>query len=686
MRLSRIILILASVLLATTQTFAASVSFATAAVYGSGAIGANAIAVADVNGDGYPDIVVATNDGVGVLLNNADGSGTYASVVDYPTGGTFSAGLAVVDVNGDGFPDIVVTNMCLNTPPACYGVAVLINNTDGTFQSPVGYDSGGLETGGIAVGDVNGDGLPDLVLTSNCQEFTCAGGELTLLLNIGGGQFGTSIELSDAKGPVTLGDMNGDGILDLITPAGVMLGVGDGTFGAANGQVAGGGANAIAVGDINHDGKLDVVSALPTGVAVQLGNGDGTLGSATYYKKTGGQNPLSVTIADFNGDNNPDIAVANECSSLALQPPLNEVTCKGYAYVGVLPGNGDGTFQSVVTLNTFGGLATSVAVGDANGDTKPDIFVSSACAFGGGNSVVLCTNGGTVSVLLNNFYAGTTTKLVSSLNPALVGQSVTFTATITSSSAIPDGSPVTFTDGGNTLGTSNTVSGVATWTTSFSLIARHSIVASYPGDLYHKPSSAMVGEQINGYPTTTALSSGPNPSNYGQSVTFIAVITGTGSLTPTGTVTFKNGTGTIGLVTLDNTGTATLMTTKLPLGTANVTAYYNGDSSNAKSTSNLVMQTVNQAQLMITVTSNKNPSNPGQGVRFTATITSNGSIPGGTVTFSYNGSPLGTINLASGTASLTTSSLPAGPDLVTASFTGNADYSSASGSITQNVN
>jgi Bacterial Ig-like domain (group 3)/FG-GAP-like repeat len=575
MRVSRMILVLASVALAGVQAFGVrTVGFATTVKYDSGAAGANSVAMADVNGDSFPDMVVATNSGVSVLLNNGDG--TFALSTTYETLGTFSNAVAVADINNDGNLDIVVTNECLD-PTTCSGVAVLLGNGDGTFQSAVGYNSGGLETGGLAVADINGDGSVDLVLVSNCQLQTCAGGKLSLLLNKGDGTFGKPLLLSEATGPVAIGDVNGDGIPDLVTDGGAMLGAGDGTFSAPNGSLVGG-AVSIALADLNGDGKLDVVAAVPRGVAVQLGNGDGTF-QAPAFLKPGGLFPLSVTVGDFNGDGKPDVAVADECTV------LTHGACAGVGTVGVLAGNGDGTFLPVVIFNAGGTIATSVAAADVDQDGKLDLVVSNACT-----SATSCTDG-VLGVLINNFLAPVTVQLGSSENPAIIGDSVTFTATLTSAPAVPDGSPVTFTDGATTLGTSNTVNGVATWTTSFTSKGGHMIKASYGGDLYHKAAARPLVETVNPYPSTTTVSSSPNPSTFKQAVMITATVSSAEAGGPTGTVTFKSGTLVLGSATLSG-GMATLTTTKLQSGTDTITATYHGDTQSAASTGSTT-QTVN---------------------------------------------------------------------------------------------
>ena len=284
---------------------------------------------------------------------------------------------------------------------------------------------------------------------------------------------------------VAVADVNGDGKPDLLVTDGaglvdVLLGNGDGTFQVERQYASGGNiSESLAVADINGDGKLDLlvadVAGTVGGVGVLLGNGDGTFQSAVTY----GSSVFSVAVADINGDGEPDLLVANWCGPY----------CAGS--VGVLLGNGDGSFQAAVNYGSGGSQPVSVAVADVNGDGKPDLLVANLCV-----SKSNCANG-TVGVLINTGTKPTKTALVSSPNPSNFGQLVTFTATVTSTGKGAPTGTVSFFDGTTNLGTSPlNSSGVATFMISTLTVGTHSITAMYNGDANFEPSTSPVLKQV----------------------------------------------------------------------------------------------------------------------------------------------------------------------------------------------
>ena len=196
--------------------------------------------------------------------------------------------------------------------------------------------------------------------------------------------------------------------------------------------------------------------------------------------------------------------------------------------------------------------------------------------------------------------------------------------------------------------------------------------------------SAVVFLSTSGFRTFTNLSSGLNPSIYGQAVSFIATARSTGPNAPVGTVTFKNGTAWLGNVTL-NGGVATLTTSGLPTGTLSITARYNGDPDSVKSTSATLIQQVNPASSTTTIKSSVNPSVGGQLVTFTATVSSTTAIPRGTITFKANGEVLGTVALVGQKASIATSAFSHGGSWITALYNGTSNFLGSKASLTQTV-
>jgi large repetitive protein len=274
--------------------------------------------------------------------------------------------------------------------------------------------------------------------------------------------------------------------------------------------------------------------------------------------------------------------------------------------------------------------------------------------------------------------APTATSLSSSANPSTLGQKVTFTATVSSASPNPGG-PVNFLDGATSIGSSTlNAGGTANLSTSALTFGAHTITAVYQGDTNHATStSALLSEQIV-VPSTEALSSSANPAVYGVNVVFTARITGSASKSATGSIVFRDGASTLGTSVLDATGTATFDPPSLAVGSHTISASYVGDTSYASTSANLV-QTIQNATTRISLAGGTNPATYLTPETFTATVTGNGGIATGTVTFTEAGALIGMATLnSSGVAQFTTSTLAPGTHTVVANYVGDPNIGASS--------
>ena len=215
------------------------------------------------------------------------------------------------------------------------------------------------------------------------------------------------------------------------------------------------------------------------------------------------------------------------------------------------------------------------------------------------------------------------------------------------------------------------------------------MTATYGGDTNFLTSAGTVTQIVNQDSTTTKLASSANPSVYGQTVTFTATVSAAspGSGTPTGSVTFYDGTTDLGTGTLSS-GTASFTISTLAVGANSITGVYSGDSNFMTSTSAALSQTVKQASTTTSVVSSLNPSVAGQAVTFTATVSpvSPGSgTPTGTATFMDGSTMLGTTVLSGGTASFTTSALAVGTHSIKVVYSGDANFNTSKSSVLSQV-
>jgi len=269
------------------------------------------VSLADVDGDGNLDAITTDILAGDLNVTFGDGKGNLHGGKRLLVGGVQSTYIvAVADLNGDSIPDIVGTTNS--------GIFVIMGKGSREFAKAVTFGSGGQSPYGIAVGDLNHDGIPDLVVANNGADQPPYNYNVAVLLGKGDGTFGRPMRYHGGVRPwqLVLGDFNGDGNLDLaVVPIDgrnrilVMLGKGDGTFSPPKSYRAGIAPHAIVAADFNGDGKLDLAVAAAN-VAVLLGNGDGTF-QPPIDLRAPGHHPTELVVADFTRDGKPDIGAVN---------------------------------------------------------------------------------------------------------------------------------------------------------------------------------------------------------------------------------------------------------------------------------------------------------------------------------------------------------------------------------------
>jgi len=459
------------------------------------------------------------------------------------TGATPDA-IATGDFNGDGIQDAVVANAGDGT------LTVMLGNGDGTFTTGTPINVGGKPTG-IVAGDFNNDGNLDLAVVDNQN------GKVLIYLGNGDGTFTAGATITTGGNPfgIAVGDLNLDGNLDLaVTVDGtnttaILLGNGDGTFTVGTPVTGGNSPRGIVIADFNNDGDPDIATTnFSNGtVSVVMGAGDGTFTNATNSPFTVGTGPIALAAGDFNSDGDIDLAVANQGantvdillgggggnfaltgSPLAVDSQPSAIVAAdfdgdgtidlltanaGAGTVSFLSNNGNATFAAAVPITAGTGVDALAAV-DLIGAGRPDLIVADGGAASAG--AYLAAQAGSVSVTNITFpasgshmvvatYSGdsnyggstsapvslqssavttTTTLTTSPVTSGSYGETLTLTATIApaTSGGVNAAGTVTFFDQGVQIGSPAAVAnGVATFSSNLQAVGAHSYTAVYSG-------------------------------------------------------------------------------------------------------------------------------------------------------------------------------------------------------------
>jgi uncharacterized repeat protein (TIGR03803 family) len=434
------------------------------------------------------------------------------------------------------------------------------------------------------------------------------------------------------------------------------------------------GSTPIGSGTLNSSGQVSIsLNTLPAGsdsitAAYQ--------GSNTFIPSTSNPVGLTVNMATTS------TSVASSSNTAGTGQPITLSATVISQYGG--SATGLVLFYSGSQFIADAGIVSSIATTNVSFPTPGTYSVTAKYAGDSNNSS--STSGSVTEKII----VSTVTKLTTTRNPITAGETVTFTASVTSNSeAPPDGETVTFYSGSSVLGTAPLVGGSAALALSSLTTGTYTITANYPGDAtFAASTSPALIEVVNPTAksaTSTTLMTSLTPSIYGQKVTFTATVTNAGGAAPTGEVAFEWGGGfSVGSANISN-GVATFTIAVLNADTYGFTAVYLGDTNNLGSTSTVVSQTVEQTTSSATIESSVNPSTVGESVTFTAKIKSPTVTPKGPVTFTVGQTILGTVELTGGKATLTTSSLPAGSNAVTVTYDGDSNIQGSTASVAQAV-
>jgi Bacterial Ig-like domain (group 3)/FG-GAP-like repeat len=561
------------------------------------------LVAADFNGDGHLDLAMPVEGGIAILLGT--GTGTFASADFYDVGQIVGAA-AVADFNGDKSPDIAVTLEA--TYPR-----LLLGNGKGSFT--LGPDPNSTYGGQgadvtLLAADFNGDGIKDLNL-GNMIPNQASSSTQSVELGVGNGTFSAPISLPN--GSPIIGDVNNDGRSDMVyvynDTITSTLGQSNGTFTTVTTDLRL--ANATGhynIGDVNHDGKLDVVINYYDHLEIWFGNGDGTFTYASSVDVSQVVSDVVAVVADLDGDGNGDIVLAPDPNAGANFGPI-----------AILYGNGDGTFQPPV-LVPVSHRYSLISVADLNGDGKPDLAM---------------TDGGSVAILMN---LGNR-KFASEVDYVAGGAVSALNVVDVNGDGFPD--IVVANTGGSTV----------------------TVLLNQPN-----------GTSVEGAAVSGLLTVSPEPSGFGQAINMSLTVSGqtTGGPVPTGSVSFNIDGGFLATVALAN-GTAiyNYANTLIP-GQHTIVAGYNGDTTYASSSFSYqhVIQPPTYST-KTTLTATPTTILASQTVRLLAHVSSTPAVPGGDFTLLDGTASMGAVPVdASGNAYFDTALLSPGTHSLAAKYDG----------------
>jgi len=458
----------------------------------------------------------------------------------------------VGDLDGDGKPDLVVGNYISQT------VGVLFGNGDGTFQPALTFGAGAQS---VAIADVNGDGRPVLLAVGN--------GCVSVLLNNTGPHVSTTTTLVSSENPV-------QPEFAITYTATVTSENGNSLTGTVTFQDQG-----TTIATVKLSGNQAACSAFYTKVGTHAI-------TATYSGDLYNSLSASATLTEYIEQIPiPTTTVVKTSGSPSLIGQLVTFTAMVTWSHGTPPDGELVTFYKGTTTLASVPLVGGMAVYSTSSLT-PGTHTIKATYTG---EIRFRQSSGLVTQVVNRY--PTTTTLASGLNPSIYGQSVTWSATVTTSGPFPPTGSVNFSWSGYSIGTATlNSSGTATLTKSSLNVYTYPLVAVYKGDSSNLGSTSAILSQVVKQATSTAtLASSPNPSTQGQAVTYSAKITSP-TVVPTGPVTFKVGNTVLGTAQL-SAGKATFTTSTLAVGSTIVTVTYPWNS-NIASSSASVTQMVQQ--------------------------------------------------------------------------------------------